>query len=192
MTKETQEQLIDPLYGFSIGSRRWEISRLYYKLKHRHHISCMAIHKKYERDFKKINRKCKGLTPWRTLRCLAKEGYFDLLDLVEGELKVLRESSLGIVTDNDLHNIFDTTDHKNMLNASDGLWRIDSDPVIANVLTDSIYDNRSKNSLKKQKDRQGIYNGRRMKKEVYEGYLSEAVGKPITIEQYEREFGFLS
>ena len=91
------------------------------------------------------------------------------------------------------HELFEDSDHENMLDATDSIFRLDSDPVLSTVLDESVYNLPSKptrREKKKRRHRQDIYL-RRLQKHVYERYLSEAVGRPITIEDYEREFGFL-
>jgi hypothetical protein len=190
MTNEEKGRVgtIDPFYGQPIGSRRLEIQKLHYKLHNKHHKLCMGIHKKYERSFERINGRCREIAPQDALRWLFEQGYFDLLAKSGAELEILRESPLGRIVYIEPGEIFDRSDHENMLDASDGLFRLDSDPVIERVLTDDIYE---KGLRKRQRHRADIY-GRRLQKHVYERYLSEAVGRPITVEEYEREFGFLS
>jgi hypothetical protein len=168
MTNETEEQEqerkgeIDSFYGQPIGSRRLEIEKLRHKL------------------FEKLL----GL-------------FNEIHDRYKDEHVRVEQSPLGrIVYDLDhTHNLFDRSDHENMLDASDSLFRNDSDPVLSTVLDESVYKldtpGHTKRERKRARHRLDIFR-RRLQKHVYERYLSEAVGKPITVEEYEREFGFLS
>jgi len=199
MDKQTQEQgregEIDPFYGQPIGSRRLEIQKLRSKLHKKKHALIDEIYDKYKDQFKAIREKCEGLDLLSHLRTLEKEKYFDLLSLSQGEYNQIDESPLSRILFTDTFELYDRSDHENMLRATNWLFRSDSDPVLKNVLDHSVYGpnapRHTKRERKKARHRADIY-GRRLQKHVYERYLSEAVGKPITVEEYEKEFGFLS
>ena len=199
MTNETQEQgregEIDPFYGQSISPRILEIQKLRFKLHGKKHVLVHEIHDKHKDQYKEISEKCEGLDTLNHLRTLEKNKYFDLLSLSQGEYSQVDESPLGRILFNDFSELYDRSDHENMLDASDSLFRNDSDPVLTTVLDESVYElnvpGNTRRERKKGRHRSDIYR-RRLQKHVYERYLSEAVGKPITVEEYEREFGFLS
>lgn len=192
MTTQTQEQgreeKIDYFYGQPIGSRRLAIEKLHDKLQKKYFALCDKLHKKYHGSFDKI-------VPSDTLKGLAQQGYFELLHNSNVEHKNLDESPLGRIVHQEVGEIFDRSDQENMLEASDSIFRNDSDPVLSTILHDCVYElnvpGHTRRERKKVRHRRDIF-GRRLQKHVYERYLSEAVGKPITVEEYEREFGFLS
>ena len=198
MTNETQiqerEERIDPSYGHPIGSRRLEIEKLHHKLYQKYFTLCDEINKKYKGAFEAININHK-LSVSDYIRQLNNHGYFDLLSLSQGERRQLDGSALGRIVSNEPSKIFDISNHENMLDASDSIFRNDDDPVLSTVLNDDVHKlnvpGNIKRERKKARHRSDVYS-RRLQKHVYERYLSEAVGKPITVEEYEREFGFLS
>tara|TARA_Y100000310_G_C20670177_1_gene809812 strand:- start:1415 stop:1864 length:450 start_codon:yes stop_codon:yes gene_type:complete len=81
---------------------------------------------------------------------------------------------------------FSKSDHENMLDARENNWTLGPDPVLKNVLNGDYDEN-----TRKGRDENDLYE-RFMSKAVYEAYLSEVVGRQITIERYEGECGFLS
>lgn len=199
MTERTEEQgterAIDLFYGQPIGSRRLEIQKLHYKLHQKYFGLFDEIYKKYKGSFRKINEGCEEIATKDRWKWLCEQGYFELLHNSHIEYENLRKSPLGRIVSRETGEIFDRSDHENMLTASNNLFRIGSDPVLSTVLNDGVYKpnvlGNTKRERKKARHREDIY-ARRLQKHVYQRYLSEVVGKPITTEEYEREYGFLS
>jgi len=189
-----REGEIDPFYGQPMGSRRLEIKKIYSKLLEKKHALANNIHNKYKESFEAIKVDPELEIP-NYIRELKQQEYFELLSLSQGEYNQLEESPLAQILKNDFFELCDRNDHENMLDATDSIFRNDSDPVLSSILDKSVYKlnvlGNIKRERKKARHRSEIY-GRRLQKHVYEKYLSQVVGKPITIEQYEKEFGFLS
>jgi len=200
MTAEIQieqgrEGEIDPRYGYPIGSRRLKIEKLHHKLREKYHALRDEVSKKFKESLRKIIEESEKFPSLERVDWLIEHGYLELLGSSYMEKENLQKSPLGMIVNQETLEIFDVSDHENMLNASGSVFRNDSDPVLSTILSDGVYKlnvpGNTRRERKKSRHRADIY-GRRLQKHVYEKYLSQAVGKPITIEEYEREFGFLS
>lgn len=192
--QKEREGNIDQFYRQPIGSRRLKILKLRSKLREKKSKLSKKIYYKYKESFDAINVNHE-LDISNFIRQLNKQGYFDLLSRSQSECNRLDKSPLTRILYNDFSELYGRSNHKNMLDASNSIFRNDSDPVLSTVLNDEIYKlnvpGNTRRERKKARHKSDIYR-RRLEKHVYERYLSEAVGRHTTVEEYEKEFEFLS